>query len=149
MADYLSSFRDGESIYYLNQEGRQRVNSTKILKKTAQARHYIMRNALFIARGRPATWENEMEIGVEGKVKVICDALYTMNKRLHIIEVDHTQKMIKNKDKIKRYRNLIELNAFEVPPKFLWITTTEFRRKQLQDLNVGLDCSVYTMKDFQ
>lgn len=148
MEQYLNSFRDGEAIYYLNQEGRERVNSTKVLKKTSQAGHYIMRNALYIARGRPATWENEMEISVEGKVKVICDALYTMNKRLHIVEVDHTQKMINNKDKIRRYRQLIELNAFEVSPKFLWVTTTEFRRKQIQSLCQGLDCTVYTMKDF-
>ena len=33
MNNYVSSFRDGENIYYLNKDGRERVNSKKVLKK--------------------------------------------------------------------------------------------------------------------
>jgi hypothetical protein len=147
MSEYLSCFKDGENIYYLNKEGRERVGATKVLKKTAQSRHYIMRNTLYIALGSPATWENEMELAVPGKVSVIADAIYFMNKRMHIIEVDHTQKMIKNRGKIRRYKKLMELGAFDVQPKFIWITTTELRRKQLKELSEGLDIKVYTISD--
>lgn len=148
MEQYLSSFRDGEQIYYLNQEGRERVNSTKILKKTIQARHYIMRNQLFIAFGYPSTWQNEMKLEVKGKVSVVCDALFEMTKQLHIVEVDHTQKMSKNKGKMERYRKLIELGVFENSPKFVWITTTELRKKQLTKLCEGLNHKIYTVRDF-
>lgn len=148
MGEYLNSFRDGENIYYLNEEGRERVAATKILKKTAQTRHYIMRNTLYIAYGCPTTWKNEIKFELKGQVSVITDAMFTMNKQYHLIEVDHTQKMVNNKNKIERYRKLFELAAFEKRPKLIWITTTELRRKQLTKACEGLDIKVYTMKDF-
>lgn len=150
MEQYLSSFRDGESIYYLNKEGRERVNVDKVFKKTMQARHYIMRNDLYIAHGCPSSWENEIKLAIEGdkSTNVVCDAMFQLNKRYHIVEVDHTQKMIKNKAKVERYRKLIEYGAFEVPPKFIWITTTELRRKQILDICKGLDVRVFTVSDF-
>lgn len=148
MSDYLGSFKDGEYIYYLNKDGRERVNSTKVFKKTAQARHYLMRNSLYIAFGCPSTWKNEMKLEVPKKVKVIADALFIKDKQYNIVEVDHTQKMIKNKAKVERYRKLIELGVFEKNPKFIWITTTELRRKQLLELCEGLDVQVFTAKEF-
>lgn len=148
MSDYLNNFKDGENIYYLNEEGRERVGATKAMKKTTQARHYIMRNTLFIGYGCPSTWKNEIKLEVKGKVSVIADAIFKNNNQFHIIEVDHTQKMVKNKGKIERYKKLIELNVFEKKPKFIWITTTELRRKQLQAACEGLDVRVYTVKDF-
>lgn len=148
LSDYVSSFRDGENIYYLNKEGRERVNSEKVLKKTTQARHYIMRNSLYIAYGYPSTWKNEMKLEVPEQVKVIADALFIKDNRYHIVEVDHTQKMIKNKAKIERYRKLISLGVFQVQPQFVWITTTELRRKQLLKLSEGLSVQVFTVRDF-
>jgi hypothetical protein len=148
MNHYLSSFKDGEYIYYLNKEGRELVNSSKVLKKTTQARHYIMRNSLYIAFGSPATWKNEMKLEVPQQVKVIADALFKRDKRYHIVEVDHTQKMVKNKGKIERYKKLIKLGVFDKDPKFIWITTTELRRKQLLSLCEGLDVQIFTIKDF-
>ncbi|MGD7051404.1 replication-relaxation family protein [Sutcliffiella horikoshii] len=148
MEPYLSHFRDGENIYYLNKEGRERVNAKKVLKKTVQARHYIMRNSIYIAFGCPSTWKNEMKLEVPNKVKVISDALFMKNKVRHIVEVDHTQKMSKNRDKVERYRKLIELGVFDKQPKVIWITTTELRRKQLTDLCQGLDVQIFTVNDF-
>ena len=148
MEKYINSFRDGENIYYLNKEGRERVNSQKVLKKTIQARHYIMRNSIYIAFNSPSDWKNEMKLQVPKKVKVIADALFTVDKRYHIVEVDHTQKMTKNKGKMERYRKLMELKAFDKEPKFIWITTTELRRKQLLELCEGLDVQVFTAREF-
>jgi hypothetical protein len=148
MENYINSFRDGENIYYLNNEGRERVNANKVFKKTTQARHYIMRNSIYIAYGNPSTWKNEMKLEVPKEVKVIADALFKRDKRYHIVEIDHTQKMTKNKGKMERYRKLIELSVFEKPPVFIWMTTTELRRKQLAKLCEGLDCQIFTIKDF-
>lgn len=148
LGEYLSSFKDGENIYYLNKEGRERVNSKKILKKTTQARHYIMRNSIYIAYGCPSSWRNEIKLEVPKHVKVIADALFQKDKRYHIVEVDHTQKMSKNKSKVERYRKLIDLGVFQIQPKFIWITTTELRRKQLTSLCEGLDAQIFTVKDF-
>lgn len=148
MEQYLNSFRDGENIYYLNKEGRERVNATRVLKKTTQARHYIMRNSLYIAYDCPSTWKNEIKFEVPKQVRVIADAYFIKDKRYHIVEVDHTQKMAKNKNKVERYRKLMELGVFEEPPLFIWITTTELRSKQLTELCEGLDIQIFTVKDF-
>ncbi len=149
MSEYVSSFRDGENVYYLNKVGRERVNCRRVLKKTIQARHYIMRNYLYIAYGQPATWKNEIKLAVKGITSVICDALFVENNRYFIIEVDHTQKMSVNRRKIKKYQQLMTGGAFKIPPSFIWITTTEYRRKQLEKLHEGLDCRIFTVQDFQ
>ncbi|WP_306453842.1 replication-relaxation family protein [Bacillus sp. 7884-1] len=148
MEQYISSFRDSENIYYLNKEGRERVNCQKVFKKTMQARHVLMRNDLYIACGQPATWKNEMKLEVKGRVSVIADALFIRERRYHIVEVDHTQKMGKNRTKVERYRKLIDLGVFEKQPLFLWVTMTEYRRKQLLSLCEGLDVKVFTIRDF-
>lgn len=150
LEQYVSSFRDGENIYYLNKEGRERVNSKKILKKTTQARHYLMRNSIYIAYGSPSTWKNEIKLGFKEikNASIICDAMFIQGKTYHIVEVDHTQKMAKNRTKVEKYKKLLEYGLFETTPKFIWITTTELRRKQLLKLCEGLDVQVFTVKDF-
>lgn len=148
MSEYVASFRDGQNIYYLSKEGRELVGCDKVRKKTIQARHYIMRNSIYIAFGCPSSWKNEMLLEIKDKVAVICDALFIKENRFHIVEVDHTQKMNKNRGKLERYKKLIELRAFQTQPKFIWITTTDYRRKQLLKLCEGLDVSVFTVSDF-
>jgi hypothetical protein len=150
LKEYVSCFRDGENVYYLNAAGRERVNATKVRKKTTQARHYIMRNSLYIAYGCPATWKNEVKIGFkeDKKLQVICDAIFQKDQRYHIVEVDHTQKMTKNRSKIEKYKRLVGLGFFKNPPILVWITTTEYRRKQLTKLLEGLDHQVFTVNDF-
>lgn len=148
LEEYVSSFRDSEKIYYLNKEGRERIGSKKILKRSNQFRHYIMRNDIYIAYECPKTWKQEVKMNVKGIVSVIADALFTDNGRYHIVEVDHEQKMSANRIKMQKYRKLIECNVFEKTPKFIWYTTTEYRRKQLQKLCEGLDCNIFTVTDF-
>lgn len=148
MSDYLNTVRLGENVYYLNAVGRERVGATKVLKKTHQITHHLMRNSLYLAHGCPSTWKNEVKLAVRNEVTVIADALFTMAGRYFICEVDNAQKMNENKVKIAKHRRLIELAVFEKPPKFVWITTTEYRRKQLAKLCEGLDAKIYTRGDF-
>jgi hypothetical protein len=144
----LNKVRLNENVYYLNAEGRERVGATKVLKKTQQITHHLMRNSLFIAKGCPATWKNEVKFSVEKEVTVIADAAFIFNGAYNIIEIDNAQKMSANREKINKYKRLIELQAFEKPPKLTWVTTTEHRKKQLLALCEGLQVTVYLAKDF-
>lgn len=146
---YLCSFRDNENIYYLNKEGRERVGSQKALKKTQQARHFLMRNDLYIALGCPASWKNEIKLEIPGAVSVVADALFMKDGSYFIIEIDHLQKMSANREKVKKYRRFLDLNAFDKPPVFVWVTTTEYRRKQLTALFEGMNVRVYLASEFK
>ncbi|WP_355483583.1 replication-relaxation family protein [Peribacillus simplex] len=148
MSDYLSSFRQHENIYYLNKAGRERVGCEKVMKKTLQATHYLMRNELFIAFGCPANWKSEVKLEIPAMVSVVADAFFVRDGVYHIFEVDHIQKMTVNREKVKKYRKLLELNVFEKRPVFVWLTTTEYRRKQLAKLCDGMNAKIYLSKDF-
>lgn len=143
MAEYLHTARLQENVYYLNANGRDRVGSTKVLKKTNQIEHYLMRNELYIANGCPASWKQEIKLTIKGQLTIVADALFIRDKTYHICEVDNTQKMSVNREKAKKYRRLVEIANFEKPPKFIWITTTEYRRKQLLALFEGMQVEVY------
>jgi hypothetical protein len=148
MSQYLSSFRhyNGENVYYLNKEGRERVNSQKVCKKSNQIEHYLMRNDLYITLGRPVNWRNEIRIKVE-EISVIADAHFEdLRGTVNVIEVDNTQKMSENKKKVEKYREIVKLTGRKF--KFHWITTTHYRQKQLIDINQGLDISVTLAQDY-
>lgn len=121
------------------------MNAKRVCKKTSQAQHFIMRNSLYVGLGCPDNWQTEMEITIQD-VTVVADALYKKEGRYHFIEVDYTQKMSVNKEKIERYKKLAEFT--KLPPKLIWITTTDYRRKQLLSLCKGLDVQVFTAEDF-
>jgi hypothetical protein len=150
---YVSHFRDGEKIYYLSKHGRERVNCEKVRKRTLQARHYLMRNDVYIAYNYPVTWKNEMKISVPDLVTVISDAMFKAEKIIHLVEVDHLQRMPKNRKKIESYQKLKRSGVFEQNyghfPRLLWVTTTEHRRKELERLCEGLNVKIYTVNDFQ
>ncbi|MBO1515508.1 replication-relaxation family protein [Metabacillus sp. BG109] len=148
MSECISSFtHDRKNIYYLNKDGRERVGATKVRKKTAMINHFLMRNDLYIALGRPSSWKNEMKIAIPNtKISIVSDSIYIANKVHHFVEVDFKQSMIKNTAKIKRYRQLSEFN-----PNFvlIWITTTPYKKKKLQSLCEGLNVQVYLWDDIK
>ncbi|MEH6940912.1 replication-relaxation family protein [Bacillus sp. JJ722] len=149
MREYLCSVRLEENVYYLNAEGRERVGCQRVLKKTGQVTHYLMRNALFIAFGCPASWRSEVKLEVSGEAKVIADALFSRENRYYICEIDNTQKMAANRDKIARYRRMVELGVFKQAPAFVWLTTTEYRRQELAKLCEGLCVKIYTASELR
>jgi hypothetical protein len=132
----------------LNAKGRLEVGGIA-RKRMLQARHYIMRNFLYIAFGEPDTWKSEQRLIVPKEVTVVADAIfYDEEGRMHIVEADHKQLMIKNKKKIEKYNRLRELNVLGDSPKFVWITTTEYRRQKLIELCEGLDSMIFTVSEF-
>lgn len=155
MEEYISVIRNGEYIYYLNAKGRELVNCDKIRKSTGNIEHYIMRNYIYIMCHCPDSWKNEIRfksIGNTKKDTVICvaDAYFKHGDAYVLVEVDNTQKMNKNKIKIQNYKTLKERGAFgSMIPNFIWITTTEYRRKELIKLCEGLSAHIYTLSDFK
>lgn len=153
LSDYLTSIRDGyQSIYYLNATGRDYVDCNKIRKKTNQIQHIIMRNQFWLHCKCPKDWQNEVKIlGADKQVILVCDAKYTRNGFLNFLEVDNTQTMKENRAKIERYKSLMESFAkqFGYYPTLIWVTTTEYRREQLQKACDGIKSKVYTVDDIK
>lgn len=148
MSEYLSSFIDDKKkVYYLNAEGRERVQANKVRKKTAMITHFLMRNDLFIALGRPSTWKNEIKISVpNAKTSIVADAAFITNKLHHFVEVDYKQSMSKNAMKIKNYKAISQYND-----KFCltWVTSTLYRKKRLEQLCEGLKYKIYLWDDIR
>lgn len=154
LSEYLSTVRDGyQSIYYLNRNGRNYVDCDKIRKNGGHVYHTILRNELWLHFGCPPDWKNEIKVS-DGKTNVIVDAMFTQSLRYHFLEVDRTQTMAENRAKIKRYKELANngllterLGHF---PTVIWLTTTELRRKQLQEACKTLPIAkVYTIEDIK
>lgn len=145
MSDYLCSFRDGENVYYLSAAGRERIGCPKIRKRTMQADHFLLRNQVYIACGRPSSWKNEMKIHVPGMATVIADAVFKRDGVYYFIEIDIAQKMSENTRKIDRYRKLYDAKPF----KLIFATTTEYRRKKLMKMCQGMDTEIYTREELR
>lgn len=154
LAPYLVKIRDGyQSIYYLSKEGKEYVGCEKIRKKSSHVQHTIMRNAVWLYFGFPPDWKNEIKV-TDGKTTLVTDAMFMKMLHYHFLEVDLTQSMKENKSKIARYKELNENGLIAQKlghfPALVWVTTTELRRKQLQEACKTLPgAKVYTLVDIQ
>lgn len=155
IAPYLSKIRDGyQTIYYLSKLGKSYVDCEKVRKKGGQVNHAIMRNDMWLFHDCPKDWKNEIKVS-DGHATVVVDAMFTDNwDRKHFLEVDNTQKMKENRDKIKRYKELFRNGLIEEKlghfPSIVWLTTTEHRRKQLKEECEGLPVvMVFTTNDIR
>lgn len=153
LSEYLSRYREEYStIYYLNAVGREYVGSQKVRRKNQFVEHILLRNDFYLFAGCPAEWTNEMKVR-DGEFTVICDAWFKIKGKFQFLEVDSTQKMKENREKIKQYKGLYE-NKFVQEhlgyfPQINWVTTTELRRKQLLELCAPMPCVVYTLHDIK
>jgi hypothetical protein len=153
LSPYLSNYREEYStIYYLNKDGREYVNSNKERKRNKFVNHVLMRNEFYIYAGYPHDWKNEIKVS-DGNYTVICDALYKSKDKYHFLEVDSLQKMKANRAKIANYKGLFENRTihehFGYFPKLVWMTTSELRKRQLIELCKGLPYAVYTINDIK
>lgn len=153
LSPYLSKYREEYStIYYLNAKGREYVNSDKVRKKGNRTNHTIMRNEFYLFSGCPAEWKNEIKLS-DGEFSVICDSWYKSEGYYNILEVDLSQTMRENRVKIEKYRGLFKNGAIEEKlgyfPCLTWVTTTELRRKQLQDACKDIPSVVYTFEEIK
>jgi len=148
---YLQSFRDGySSVYYLSSQGKEEVNCKKIRKKGGHVEHYLMRNQFWLFEGCPSEWRNEVMID-DTKTSLICDAMYKSSLQYRFLEVDNQQNMKKNREKVRKYKALMEAGGVTHKlghfPVLVWLTTSVNRKKQLTEACQGLPCIIYTLSD--
>lgn len=151
LSNYLMTVKEGQrTVYYLSKIGRDYVDCDKIRKKGNHIKHFIMRNQFWLFCKCPRDWKNEIKIS-NGKTSVITDAVYTRNGFYHFLEVDNLQTMKENQAKIIRYKNLLEslIQQYGYHPTLIWVTTTEYRRRQLEKACEGLKVKVYTIDDIK
>lgn len=149
LSNYLVSYREGnQSVYYLSKLGREYVECTKVRKKGNHVQHTVMRNEFWLFFKCPQDWKNEIKIS-NGANTVVTDSMFTRNGFQYFLEVDNIQKMKVNREKVQRYKNLMPslIQKFGYNPTLIWLTTTELRRKQLEEACEGLKYQVYTMDD--
>lgn len=149
---FLNVFKDdGVNIYYLNKDGREIINSPHIRTKLTSAKHYLMRNDLYIHLGMPKSWRNEVKMisgaNTNKEIKIIADSHYFNGAIHHVVEIDNLQKMKKNEIKIDKYRRLIERNSFKGMPVIIFVTTSHYRQNLLKELCEGLNAHVFLNTD--
>lgn len=152
LSTYLCSIADGrhETIYYLNKLGREYVDCDKVRRKTGRVQHSVMRNDFWLYMKSPFDWKNEVKIS-DGETTVIADSMFSINGFKCFLEVDNLQTMKENRDKIARYKALMDgiERSFSYYPTLIWLTTTEHRRSQLETACEGLKFKVYTIDDIK
>ena len=151
LSNYLQCVRNGyQSIYYLNREGRIYVGCDKVRKKGGHIEHIVMRNEFWLFYKCPKDWKNEVKIS-DGITSIIVDGMFSRNGFQHFLEVDNLQTMKENREKIKRYKSLMDslVKQMGYYPTVIWLTATELRRKQLEEACGGLKCKVYTINEIQ
>lgn len=152
LSEYLMTVREGhQTIYYLSKFGREYVDCDKIRKKGNHVQHTIMRNQFWLYYGCPKDWQNEMKVILEKKY-IVVDAMFTRNNFHHFLEVDNLQTMKENREKIKRYKQMIQnfRVQFGYFPTVVWLTTTVLRKKQLIEACKDLpSVKVYTLDEIK
>ncbi|WP_233269596.1 replication-relaxation family protein [Alteribacillus sp. YIM 98480] len=140
MSDYLCSFRHGlQKVYYLNKNGRERIGAEVVRKRTTNVQHFLLRNQLYIMMGCPSSWENEIRVTL-GNTSIVCDAKFDYQNIPCFVEVDCSQSMQKNEQKIEKYRTFYQNERFNL----IWITELQSRHPKLERLCEGLSAAVYT-----
>lgn len=151
MSQYLNSFLDKEYVYYLNKAGREMVGSNKVLTKSMNYQHTLMRNDIYIHFGMPTEWRNEYPIR-SSKGNFITDAVFRVDGKHYFLEVDRCQKMKVNLQKLQSYFSFQETGLWQRSnngefPTLIFYTLTDTRKNQLQEVNPGLDLLTFTKKD--
>lgn len=151
MGDLLSSFRAGETVYYLSAKGRRQIGSQNVRRRTQTAQHTIMRNQIIIAK-RPEYWRPEYSVKWDGK-QIVADALFRKDGAFTFVEVDLTQSMAANERKIAAYRELRDTGRWQARygefPAILYVTTTEHRRTRLMAALSGMKAEVLIFNDLK
>lgn len=151
---YLMTFREGfQSIYYLSKEGKEYVYCEKVRKKGGHVHHTVLRNEMWLFYGCPPDWKSEIKVS-DGSATVVVDAMFMKHLQYHFLEVDRMQTMKENRNKIANYKKLAENGLIAQKlghfPTVVWLTTTELRRKQLQEACKGLpSVKVFTLLDIK
>lgn len=151
MGDLLSSFREGETVWYLSAKGRREIGSETVRKRTLHVQHSIMRNEVYISQ-RPDLWKPEYSVKWDGK-ELIADAIYRKAGAYTFVEIDLTQSMAANGRKIAAYLALRVSGKWQakygVFPTVVFVTSSEHRRSKIRSLMGDLKGEVMVFNDLK
>jgi hypothetical protein len=102
----------------------------------------------------PKTWRTEESVSFKDglqQMTIIPDATFTLESKYYFLEVDRTQSMVKNRNKIETYSKLNPLFHKELghTPTVVFYTLTNLRKQKLKEYcqEYGVTCQVYTKED--
>ncbi|MGO4346312.1 replication-relaxation family protein [Paenibacillus sp. MCAF9] len=151
MNDLLSSFQLEEKVYYLSAKGRKEIGSTTTRRRTLHTQHTLLRNEVYL-HYHPEYWRVEFPIKWADKA-IIPDAIFKRDGQFVFLEVDNTQAMTQNEKKIALYRELRETQIFQKKhglfPTILYVTISEYRKKNIRALLDGMKAEVITYNDLK
>lgn len=148
-AKLLTSYTLDEKVFYLAAAGRKLIGSETVRKRTLHVPHFLMRNDVFL-RYRPQIWQPEHTFRWCNE-SVTPDAFFVHNGTHYFLEVDRTQSMQVNADKINSYRSLCGSGLYQKRhntfPTLMFVTISLHRQKRLRALLDGLKADVLTVND--
>ncbi|PGS04869.1 hypothetical protein COC45_28335 [Bacillus cereus] len=137
-----------EYVYYLNKEGHALLGEGKVVSRN-RMEHAILRNEAWLHLFCPDDWQIETDIRYiknKEKKKIVPDVKFRDEENiLHAVEVDRTQKMKVNEEKLKKYEELTQIYKQKhngKMPVIHFFTVTKYREMRLEELAAKYDVFV-------
>lgn len=130
----IKSVRQEQKIYYLSNRGKDRIGVSPGELKRDKIKHTLMLNDLYILLDQPDDWKTEYPINKEDEVFLIPDAMFKRKGQFHFVEIDNTQTMKTNVEKIKKYKELSKniYRQFKHHPTLIWYSLSPTRKEKLR-----------------
>ncbi|WBO90813.1 replication-relaxation family protein [Bacillus tropicus] len=147
---YVSKTMQGkEYVYYLNKEGHAMFGDDGKVVSRGKLAHALLRNEAWLHLFCPDDWQIETEIRYKKngvKKKIIPDVKFRDEEGiLHAVEVDHSQKMKVNEEKLKKYEEFTKIYKQKYDgkmPVIHFFTVTKYREMILEELVAKYDVFV-------
>ncbi|WP_144524700.1 replication-relaxation family protein [Bacillus sp. DE0042] len=147
---YLSKTMQGkEYVYYLNKEGHALFGDDGKVVSRGKLAHALLRNEAWLYLFCPDDWQIETDIRYiknKEKKKIVPDVKFRNEEGiLHAVEVDRSQKMKVNEEKLKKYEELTQIYKQKhngKVPVIHFFTVTKYREMRLEELATKYDVFV-------
>lgn len=154
---YVNKTMQGkEYVYYLNKEGHAMFGDDGKVVSRGKLAHALLRNEAWLHLFCPDDWQIETDIRYiknKEKMKIVPDVKFRDEENiLHAVEVDRSQKMKVNEEKIKKYEEFTQIYKQKhngKMPVIHFFTVTKYREKKLEELAAKYDvlASVYVIEE--
>ncbi|WP_035430835.1 replication-relaxation family protein [Bacillus sp. UNC322MFChir4.1] len=147
-----------EYVYYLNKKGRELFDDTEKIVPTSRLAHSLMRNEAWLYLFCPDDWriEEPIRYKINDKKKTIIPDVKFKGEDgiLNAVEIDRTQMMNINSEKMNKYGELTTYykNRYNGKvPIIHFFTVTEYRKKTLEQfaMKYGVYVKTYVVPEFQ
>ena len=147
---YVSKAMQGkEYVYYLNKEGHAMFGEDDKVVSRGKLAHALLRNEAWLHLFCPDDWQIETDIRYiknKEKKKIVPDVKFRDEENiLHAVEVDRSQKMKVNEEKLKNYEEFTQIYKQKhngKMPVIHFFTVTKYREMRLEELVANYDVFV-------